>query len=47
VAAAVRPRRHELLAVTGIPHSAKPEELLAHHRIDAAAIVDAVVKLTS
>jgi transketolase len=45
VAAAVRPARHELLAVTGIPHSARPEELLAHHGIDADAIVKAVRRI--
>jgi transketolase len=45
IAAAVRPARHELLAVSDIPHSGKPEELLAHHKIDAAAIVQAVHKL--
>jgi transketolase len=45
VAAAVRPARHELLGVDTIPHSAKPEELLAHHGIDATAIVRAVGKL--
>src|SRR5215470_5388232 len=39
IAAAVRPARHELLAVRAIPHSGKPEELLAHHKIDADAIV--------
>jgi transketolase len=45
VAAAVRPPRHELLAVYDVPRSGKPQELLAHHRIDAAAIVAAVRKL--
>jgi transketolase len=33
------------LAVTGLPRSGKPEELLAHHGIDAAAIVKRVKSL--
>src|SRR5262249_13831932 len=41
VAAAVRPARHELLAVRDLPRSGKPEELLAMHGIDSAAIVAA------
>lgn len=45
VAAAVRPRRHELLAVSELPRSGKPEELLARHGIDADAIVRAVRKV--
>jgi transketolase len=45
VAAAVRPRRMEMLAVREVPRSGKPAELLAAHRIDAAAIVDAVREL--
>jgi len=45
VAAAVRPQRIELLAVRDIPRSGKPEELLAHHGIDANAIVQAVRRI--
>ena len=46
VAAAVRVPRLEMLAVREVPRSAKPAELLAHHKLDAAAIVDAVRKLS-
>jgi len=42
VAGAVRVPRLERLAVTEMPRSAKPAELLAMHHLDAAAIVDAV-----
>jgi transketolase len=47
VAAAIRPRRLEMLAVRDIPRSGKPHELLAAHRIDSAAIIDAVRGLTA
>jgi transketolase len=47
VAAAVRPGRLEMLAVRDVPRSGKPHELLAHHGIDAAAIVDAVRRIGS
>jgi transketolase len=47
IAAAVRPRNHELLAVRELPRSGKPEELLAHHKIDADAIVSAVRRIVS
>jgi transketolase len=47
VAAAIRPRRLEMLAVREIPRSGKPAELMAAHRIDAAAIIDAVRDLTA
>ena len=43
--AAVRPERVEILAVYDVPRSGKPQELLAHHRIDADAIVAAVRRL--
>ena len=45
IAAAVRPERHELLAVRDLPRSGKPEELMAHHEIDADAIVAAVRRI--
>jgi transketolase len=45
VAAAVRPQRMEMLAVTDLPRSAKPEECLAMHRLDVAAIEAAVRKI--
>ncbi len=45
VAAEVRVARHERLAVRELPRSAKPAELLAHHKIDAAAIAGAVRRL--
>jgi transketolase len=45
VAAEVRVARHERLAVRELPRSAKPAELLAHHRIDAAAIEETVRRL--
>src|SRR5258707_15213188 len=35
------------LAVYELPHSGKPEELLAKYKIDAAAIVETVKKLAS
>jgi transketolase len=45
VAAEVRVPRLERLAVRELPHSAKPEELLHHHGLDADAIVTAVKRL--
>jgi len=45
VAAAIRPARMEMLAVSDLPRSAKPEECMAMARIDAAAIVAAVRKV--
>lgn len=42
VAAQVRSPRWVMLAVRELPHSAKPSELLAAHKLDAAAIVQAV-----
>jgi transketolase len=43
--AAALPRKARVLAVSSIPRSAKPAELLAAHGIDAAAIVAAVRSL--
>ncbi len=45
IASAVRPARHELLAVRELPRSGKPEELLAKHGIDAAAIAAAARRI--
>lgn len=45
VAAQVRVPRLEMLAVREIPRSGKPAELLAAHRIDATAIVEAVRRI--
>jgi transketolase len=45
VAAEVRSPRWAMLAVRDLPHSAKPQELLAAHKLDAAAIVETVRKL--
>lgn len=45
VASSVRCPRQKMLAVREIPHSGRPAELLAMHRIDADAIVSAVRKI--
>jgi transketolase len=47
IAAAVCPPRHELLAVSTLPRSGKPEELLALHGIDVDAIVAAARRVVA